>query len=98
MSEGVSSQDVDLISRSMDADLIFTGKVLDYQDPRDATDVPKIDFIASAIERKSKKIIWSARSAKQGDDGVVFFEVGRRHTASRMVTELDNALKELLAP
>jgi hypothetical protein len=98
MREGISSPETDRISRSVDADLIFTGKVLDYQDPLDAADVPKIDFIASAIERKSKKIIWGARSYRQGDDGVVFFDVGRRHTANSMVTELNNAVKELLEP
>jgi hypothetical protein len=72
--------------------------VLDYQDPEDATDVPKIDFIASIIERKSKKVIWSARSSKEGDEGVVFFDVGRRHTASKMMNDLNGALKEFLAP
>jgi hypothetical protein len=98
MSEGISATDTDFISRSMDADLILTGKVLDYQDPEDATDVPKIDFIASIIERKSKKVIWSARSSKEGDEGVVFFDVGRRHTASKMMNDLNGALKEFLAP
>jgi TolB-like protein len=98
MHEGIDTPETYLISTSLHADLILTGKVLDYQDPMDPADIPKVDFLAAAIESKSRKMIWSAKSYKQGDEGVVFFDAGKMYTANRLAAELGGVVRDLLSP
>jgi TolB-like protein len=98
MEEGIDTPETNLISTTLHSDFILTGKVLDYQDPIDSSDVPKVDMLAALIERKSRKIIWAAKSYKKGDEGVFFFDVGRKFTANSLAAELSGVVKDLLAP
>jgi len=96
MREGIASPETDLLTHSLNADLVLTGKVLDYQDPIDGADIPKVDILAAVIERKSKKIIWAAKSFKQGDDSIVIFDVGRVYIANQLAKELGSIVDNLL--
>jgi hypothetical protein len=57
-----------------------------------------VDFLAALIEKKSRKIIWAAKSYKQGDEGVIFFNVGKTYTASGLAAELGGVVREMLTP
>ncbi|HTG01734.1 MAG TPA: Calx-beta domain-containing protein [Nitrospirota bacterium] len=98
MPEGVTNLDAQMISLSLDADLILSGKVLDYQDPLDPSATPKVDFFSSIIESDRSKVIWAARSRRQGDQGVFFFDKGRVYTASSLTSVLGTVLWEFLDP
>ncbi|MHB8845751.1 MAG: Calx-beta domain-containing protein, partial [Nitrospirota bacterium] len=99
MREGVNSSDIALISSSLNADLILNGNVYDYQDPLDdPSAVPKVDILAGVIERKSRKLIWAAKGYTQGDEEVLFFDVGRVYTASRLTAEISSVVQSLLVP
>ena len=74
MDEGPSLSDVDLVANYLDADLIFAGKVMNYQDYEGNWGVPKVDFFISAIDRKTRKTVWDSNSYNRGDDRVYLFD------------------------
>jgi TolB-like protein len=94
MYEGVSSSDIDLIASNIDADLILTGKVMDYQDDIALFGKPKVAFSVMLIDRSSKKIIWASRSYNRGDDAVTLFDWGSVNSANEMVSEMVRVLRK----
>jgi len=89
MQEGLSLHQADLIHNSLQADLILTGKVMEYQD---AGGTPRVEFNVLVLERKNKKIVWTSWSANQGDDGVFFFDRGRVRTAAALAAKMTQAV------
>jgi hypothetical protein len=96
MTEGVSSADIDLITTNVDADLILTGKVTDYQDYEGDWGKPRVDFYVMLIAKNSKKIVWSSKSNNTGDDGVILFDWGTVRTANAMVSEMANIVRKMM--
>jgi TolB-like protein len=92
MDTGVSLTNADIIFDILNADLILSGKVLDYQDYQGASGTPKVNFSTLLIERKSRLIVWSSESRNQGDDGVVLFDWGKVNTAYKMTSQMAQAI------
>jgi len=88
MDDGVSLANAAVIFSRLNADLILTGKIMDYQDYQGTSGKPKVDFSAQLIERKSREVVWSSKSYNEGDDGVYFFDMGRVNTAHVMASEM----------
>lgn len=88
MSGGVSLADVDLLSDYPEVDLIVSGTVFDYQDYVGYGGKPRVEFSAQVIDRKSKELVWASESRNEGDDGVLFFDLGRFNTANAMSAEM----------
>lgn len=78
---------------TLNADLILSGYVFDYQD-----DVgnPKIDFSTRLFSGPERKIIWWSRSYAAGNDGVFFYDVGRVRSAQVLLKQQTKALSDLL--
>lgn len=96
MYEGISAAETDVLSRSLDADLVLTGRVSDYQEQSGNWGVPKVNLSATLIERESKRIIWAVRSRRTGDDDVLFFDFGKVHTANRLTSEMALVVRDIL--
>lgn len=88
LNDGISFANTDLIFRRLDADLILSGRVLDYQDYQGVDGTPKVDFAAQIIERKSREVVWTVKSYNQGDDRVYFFDLGKVKTAHAMASQM----------
>lgn len=88
MGGGMSLADAGLISRLLEADLILSGKIMDYQDFQGPLAKPKVDFSAEIFEGKSREVVWASLSYNRGDDGVFFFDWGRINTAYAMATQM----------
>jgi TolB-like protein len=88
MEQGVSLANAELISGILNADLVVSGKVIDYQDYQGTWGKPKVSFTAQLIERRSQEVMWSSHSYNEGDDGVFFFDRGRVHTAHTLASEM----------
>lgn len=88
MEDGLSLSQADVIGGVLYADLLLTGKVLDYQDYQGPVGDPAVDFSLMLIDRKSREVIWSSKSFNKGTDGAYFFDVGRDRTASAMASEM----------
>ena len=86
--DGISFADTDLVFRRLNADLILSGRVLDYQDYQGVDGIPKVDFAAQIIERKSREVVWTVKSYGAGDEGVFFFDWGKVNTAYTMTAQM----------
>ena len=97
LDDGLSLSNAGATFSLLNADLILSGKVIDYQDYEGSLGKPKVDFSALLIERKSREVVWSSKSYNQGDDGVFFFDVGRVNTANVMASEMAHQVVEMIA-
>ncbi|MEK6776207.1 MAG: hypothetical protein AABY87_04900 [bacterium] len=88
MDDGISLDQANVILASLDANLAFTGKVLDYQDVQGADGTPVVDFSALVIGKKGLEVTWASKSYNKGSDGVFFFDWGRVGTANVMASEM----------
>jgi TolB-like protein len=89
MQEGLSMRQADLIHDSLRADLILTGKVVEY---RDTGGLPQVEFNALVFDREKKKVVWTSWSFNQGDDGVFFFDRGQISTAAALASKMTQAV------
>jgi TolB-like protein len=96
MYDGASLPDVELLIKNLDADLVLTGKVFDYQDNEGAAMTPKVDFSVTLIEKTSRKVIWASKSYNQGDEGVTLFDWGNITTANALATEMVRAVRKMM--
>ncbi len=96
MNEGVSLADADAIFSVLDADLIVTGDVLNYQDYQGVWGKPKVDFSTVFMDRQNRKVVWSSSSYREGDEGVFFFDWGRINTAHAMASQMIQYLAQMM--
>ncbi|MDA8091274.1 MAG: hypothetical protein M0Z61_13790 [Nitrospiraceae bacterium] len=82
--DGISIENAKLLFALLDADLIVTGKVLEYRDTGD----PLVAVNVIAIERKSRQIVWSSTEYSSGSDDVYFFDTGKISTAHTIASEM----------
>jgi len=85
----------DLFSK-LDADLILSGKVFDYQESEGTSGRAKVDFSALMIERRTREVVWACESHNEGDYGVFFFDWGKINTAHKMASEMVASAVETL--
>ena len=88
MNDGLTMSDAEVAMISLEADLIFMGRVFDYEDYQGPAGTPKVDFTVQVIDRKSRRQVWSSKSRNEGDQGVFFFDRGRVETADGMASEM----------
>ena len=99
MREGISLPDTETILGAVNADLVLNGEVTEYREPLGPTGAPEVDFSVLFIERKTRRILYSAHSHNAGGDGVFFFDWGRVNTAHAMAAQMARAIAErMLAP
>jgi hypothetical protein len=96
MEQGISRNDLYVISNTLSTDLLLTGKTVRYEDPNVPLGAPRVDFSILLMEGLEKKIVWAARSNNQGDDGVFFFDVGRKGTSFEMASLMVRSLTSQL--
>ncbi len=92
MEQGISLNDLYVMSNSLGTDLLLTGRVARYEDPNAPMAVPRVDFSVLLMEGAGKKIIWASKSYNQGDDSVFFFDVGRIGTAFETAAKMVHSL------
>jgi hypothetical protein len=91
MRAGVSKPDEDILFNTMDADLILTGKVLNYDDA-----APGVEFYVVVFDRTSMKVVWSSWSSSRGDDGVFFFDWGSVNTVGKLASKMaSNVVRDI---
>jgi TolB-like protein len=96
MQDGISLADADALFAGLNADLLVSGRVMDYQDYQGAWGKPKVDFSSMVIERKSREVVWSSDSHNEGDDRVFFFDWGRVNTAHAMASQMVQRLGKMM--
>jgi TolB-like protein len=93
---GISLTDASLIARELNADLIFTGRVIYYQEYTPSSNSPKVGFSLLLINRKNQQIVWSSNSLNEGNDAVFLFDWGRINTVSKLALEMARAVSIMI--
>lgn len=92
---GPSLAETDLITSDqlLGADLVFAGKVFDYQN----TSInPKVDYSMQVIEKTSRRVVFGTRTFNTGLDRVFFYDFGRVYTAHNLLREMAKVTVQLL--
>jgi len=85
---GVSLPQADLLRALLEADLVLSGDVRDYEDQSAGRGVPFVNFGVRVIDARRGQSAWTSVSFGGGGKGVVFFDVGRVHTAHALASEM----------
>jgi TolB-like protein len=95
MEAGPSLANSDILASEniLGADIVFSGKVFDYQG---TLGMSKVDFSVQAFDGKKREVVWTSRSYATGDEGVYFFAVGRVPSAHGLTTRMSKAVVDLL--
>jgi TolB-like protein len=96
LDQGVSLVNADSIAGLLNADLILSGEVTDYEDYQGVWGKPKVSFSAQLVEKKSREVVWSSNSYNEGDESVFFFDLGRVNTASAMVSQMAQLIGRMI--
>ncbi len=95
--EGLSAPQAELIRIVLGADIVFFGEVNQYVEAWAGAAEPQVDFLVRVMDTRSQQVIVAADSRCRGDDGVVFFGMGRVPTAHRLASRMVQALAERTA-
>ncbi|MDD3620416.1 MAG: hypothetical protein PHX57_13575 [Desulfobulbaceae bacterium] len=92
---GPSLAETDLITSDqlLGVDLVFAGKVFDYQN---TSFNPKVDFSMQVIEKTSRRVVFGTRTFSTGLDRVFFYDFGRVYTAHNLLREMAKVTVQLL--
>ncbi len=88
MDQGISLAQAEPIFSFLNADLILSGNVTDYDDYQGELGKPRVGFSTQIIARKGQEVVWSSDEYNEGDDGVFFFDRGKVNTAHVMATQM----------
>jgi len=88
MDQGISLAQADPIFAMLNADLILSGNVTDYDDYHGEWGKPRVGFSTQIIAKQGREVVWSSDGYNEGDDGVFFFDLGRVNTASVMASQM----------
>jgi TolB-like protein len=89
---GVSLPQVDLLRVMLDADLIVSGTVRDYEEAIGEFGNPLVAFSAHGVDPQRRQIVWSSFSYSEGHDRVYFWNLGMVHTAHGLSSEMARAV------
>jgi TolB-like protein len=95
MEGGMSNANADVIFDVLQANLVLTGKVVEYQEARGESGIPVVEFSASMFDKESHRTVLSADSYHTGDERVHFFDIGRIGTACGVAGEM---IRGIVAP
>jgi hypothetical protein len=93
----ISVPAIDALAYTLKIDMILHGKVFDYTETTGNGISPVVDFSLEAIERDSRRILWSSHSRNRGDDGVFFYDWGRTASAAQLTDNMSRSLVKKFA-
>jgi TolB-like protein len=97
MDQGISLTQAESVLALLNADMILSGNVTDYDDYQGEWGKPKVGFTTQLIAKKGQEVVWSSNSYNEGDDGVFFFDLGKVNTAHAMASQMVHWIGERIA-
>jgi len=92
--QGVSLTQVDAVRALLNVDAVVSGRVSEYEPLGIDAGSPTVAFTASAIDARSRRVIWASFSFARGDDGLHLFGTGHVRSAVRLTSELVRGVVE----
>ena len=96
MDDGISMADAEVIFNRLDADLVLSGRIMNYEDYEGDAGQPVVDFFALMIDRRNRELVWSSHSYRKGDEGVYFFGMGKVKTAHRLAFNMAASVADMI--
>ena len=96
MLDGISMADAEVIFSRLNADLVMTGRAINYEDYEGSTGQPVVDFFTLLVDRRSRDVVWSSHSYRKGDDGVYFFDMGKIKTAHSLAFQMAASVADMI--
>jgi len=87
---GLSLAQADLLRVQLQADLVVTGQLLEYEDRGPGTN-PRLSFSVRVIDTARRAVVWSCLSTHRGDDGPTAFDAGRLRTGRALASAMVRA-------
>jgi hypothetical protein len=97
MDAGPSITDAETVAALLEADFVLGGRVLAYSDFEGSGGIPRVEFSAVLIDRRTRRVVWSSESDNDGSNGVRFFDRGRSRTANVMATQMVRHVTAMMA-
>jgi hypothetical protein len=98
MDEGLSIANAEILFEVLDADLIVSGNVVEYDDYEGSLGSPKAAFSVWVMDRATKRVVWASESHNSGDEGVYFFDIGKQRTAQLLGRNMVMGVVEKMLP
>jgi hypothetical protein len=93
MEGGVSHETARIALGALEADVVVAGYVrTDEEYP-----VPRLEFTVLALDTRTNAVLWESTSYNRGDEGVLFFDVGRVSTTLGLACRMARPLAEGMA-
>lgn len=92
--DGVSLAQADILRALLEADLVISGTVTDFESQGSGPGTPFLGFAARAIDTSTRQAVWTSFSFVKGDDGFRLFESGRIRSIGRIASELVRGVVE----
>lgn len=89
----MASSDILQDEEILGADLIFSGRVFDYQGEYGES---KVDFSVQVFDGLKREVVWASRSYATGNQGVYLFDWGRVPSAHGLAGRMTQAVVSLL--
>jgi hypothetical protein len=87
MPAGVAKEQAEAFFNNLQTDLIFMGKILEYQEGS-----VKMEFEMQVYERKSREMVWSSWSHSRGNDAVLLFDWKRVSNAGALASQMAQSI------
>jgi hypothetical protein len=97
MEGGLSLPQADLLHVVLEADLVLTGDIWNYED-YGGPHGPYVNFSARVFDMATRRVTWASISYNRGDDGVFFFDMGQVNTAHSIASEMARSVAWMMAP
>lgn len=98
MEGGVSLDTARVMLTTLNADLVVAGYVREFEDASGSFGTPSVNFTVLMLDRKTERVVWEFTSHNQGDDKVIFFDLGKISTASALTCRMArDAVDDLVA-
>ena len=98
MPDGPSLTDADLLFRSLDTDLVLSGKVHTYVDYEGWAGDTKANFSVVVMEWEKRKIVWYSKSDNTGSDTVLLFDWGKVNSAFALLSRMAGSVVGMMVP
>ena len=95
---GLSLPQAELLHIVLDADLVLTGNIMDYEDYSGLGGNPNVNFSVRVLDMRTKRVTWTSISYNRGDDGVFFFNMGKVNTAHAVASAMAGAVVGMMQP
>jgi hypothetical protein len=93
---GVSFDEATSLLEALDADLVLSGEVTDFEEAGGRGGVPSVQFTARFLDR-GENVVWQSLSRNTGSDAVRLFDFGAVRTTSALACRMISGIVAELA-